>query len=139
MTTYALTNGSTIIQRSDGANIPADPANADYQQYLAWVAAGNTPDPAPVPPVVVPAAISRWQAMQVMLATPSAVHPAPATLFSDVQAIVTQTGGTMQLAWQNQQQLFRNGLFLTPALMAEVGVTDAQLDALFVAALAYPL
>ena len=26
--------------------IPKDDANADYQEYLEWVAAGNTPDPA---------------------------------------------------------------------------------------------
>jgi len=27
-------------------NIPFVPDNADYQEYLAWVAEGNTPDPA---------------------------------------------------------------------------------------------
>jgi len=32
----------SIVRIDDGALIPFDPANTDYQQYLAWVAEGNT-------------------------------------------------------------------------------------------------
>ncbi len=36
-----------VIKRlEDNTFIPFDPANRDYQEYLKWVAEGNTPEPA---------------------------------------------------------------------------------------------
>ena len=35
-----------IKRIADNAFIPLDPANTDYQAYLAWVEAGNEPLPA---------------------------------------------------------------------------------------------
>ena len=47
--TYQLTAGSTILRLSDNAFIPPDPDNSDYQAYLLWLNAGNTPEPTPEP------------------------------------------------------------------------------------------
>jgi hypothetical protein len=35
-----------VIRIEDHAHIPFDPDNTDYQAYLKWLAAGNTPLPA---------------------------------------------------------------------------------------------
>ena len=44
---YQLTTSTSIIRLSDGAFIPNDPGNRDYREYLEYLAAGNTPEPAP--------------------------------------------------------------------------------------------
>jgi len=44
--TVGQTKPSCIIRTADGACIPFDPANTDYQEYLKWLAEGNEPLPA---------------------------------------------------------------------------------------------
>ena len=51
---YKLTNSNLIIRLSDSALIPADDDNVDYQEYLAWLSQGNTPDIADVLPIPSP-------------------------------------------------------------------------------------
>ena len=51
------TDQTTMIKRlSDGAFIPMVEDNGDYQEYLAWVHEGNTPQPADQP--------DAWQAIR---------------------------------------------------------------------------
>ena len=49
--TYTLTaQPSTIVRDSDGAFVPTDPDNVDYQKYLQFLEDGGVPTPYSPPP-----------------------------------------------------------------------------------------
>ena len=51
MAEYKLRNNpklnkvDAILKKTEGLVIPIDTENTDYQEYLEWVAEGNTADP----------------------------------------------------------------------------------------------
>lgn len=45
MSNYEISRFGDVLRKSDNATIPDNPANHDWVEYSAWVAAGNEPDP----------------------------------------------------------------------------------------------
>ena len=49
---YKLTTSGSILRKADGAIVPIDFRNVDYQEYQRWLEAGNTPEPADAAPPI---------------------------------------------------------------------------------------
>lgn len=123
---YKLTATPEIIARDDGWFIPTDPANTGYQQYLAWLAEGNVPEPYVAPPPPIPSTVTRFQAL--------AVLAAGGYLDTVRNYINTLDQNNIQrLAWENATDWERTSPTLN-ALAAMLGLTDTEVDDLFVAA-----
>ena len=117
---FKLTNTTSILRVADSAWIPQDPANGDYAAYLAWVEAGNTPQPADVPPVVFPS-LSPRQIRQALTR---------AGLRSAVEAAVA--GGDQNLKdWWEFSNAFERNHPEVVAMAAALGVSNDSLDLLW--------
>lgn len=122
---YKFTSTDAIL-RADGAWIPANPSNTDYAVYQTWLANGNTPTPYVAPPAGIPQVVTPFQAKAALL---------QAGLLNTVKAAIASAPAITQLAWSDATEFTRDSP--TIATMAgALGLTSAQVDALFVAAAA---
>jgi hypothetical protein len=123
---YKLTDSTNIVRVADATYIPADPANTDFQQYLQWLAEGNTPEPYIAPPPPIPATVTRFQALATLAAGGylDTVHAYIDTL---------PRSNITRLAFENATDWERTSPTIN-ALAQMLGLSDAQVDDLFVAA-----
>ena len=121
------TVSARVVARDDGATIPNDPQNRNWQDYQAWLAAGNVPATPPPPPQPVPATVALWQARVVL---------AQQGMLANVNAAIAAAGDPRaQAVWD-----YGNDISRASPLMAHIGsalgLTAGQIDDLFRAAAA---
>lgn len=119
---YKLTNLNSIQRLSDNAFIPLDEGNSDYQNYLAWLAEGNTPEPAD--PVIepIPQVVSKAQGL---------IALEMAGILVSIEAYMQTASRLEQLAWNNIQQFERSSPLLN-TLCTNFGLTQEDVDNLFI-------
>jgi len=123
------TKDGMIIRTSDGACIPPDPANRDYQAALAAVAAGDTIGAYVAPPPPLPdLAPYQFRAMLVLSGKQAALDAFMAAM-PDPQKTIAQAKLDYSLSFQRD-----NTLVL--AAQQALDLTDAAMNALWLQAAA---
>jgi hypothetical protein len=111
--TYTLTAfPETVVRDADGATIPDDPRNADWQAYQVWLADDNTPTPY-TPPPEPPITLTFLQFMALFTAAEQAAIAASADTQTRLFLIMAAGSGGLQLT--NAQVVAGVNYLATPA------------------------
>lgn len=120
---YRLTVGG-VSRLSDGAVVPDDEGNRDWRDYQKWLSAGNQPEPAPVPPIVIPDRVPAGDFVTALYQL---------GWLGDVKAAIAAAGGLAEELWLHAST-FERGHPLVAQIGAAIGKTSADLDELFLLA-----
>lgn len=137
---YKLTQSETTVHRlTDNAFIPFDGGNRDYQEYLEWLAEGNTPEPYVTPPPPVPQSITRRQCAielreRTMITAQEALNM---TKYGDVPTMISQLFAQMadedkikaETDFAADTYMRTNPLLIS--IMTQSGSTEEDIDQFF--------
>lgn len=124
--TIETISGQAIVRMTDNAYIPVDEHNSDYQNYIEWLAAGNTPEQYVESPSI-PQTLTMRQARLALL---------DAGKLSSVDAAIDNLPSPQkeraQIEWEFSNEVQRtNGV--VSAIGPLIGLSETDIDALFVA------
>lgn len=123
-----IKNSTSILRIADGAHIPNDAGNRDWNEYVEWVGNGNLPDPVPVEPIKIPASVTMRQARLALLA---------AGKLADVEAAINALPEPPKtpalIEWNYSNEVLRHNGFVSQ-IAPLIGMTPADLDAIFIEA-----
>lgn len=120
---YKIVQGFDGILRNDGAFIQNAGVgySPNWVEYLAWLAEGNTPEPADAATAIVPAVVSMRQARLALLQT---------DMLGSVNQAIAAADEATKITWEFSSEVQRNNP-LVSTLAVALNLTNQQLDDLF--------